>query len=151
MKLDKQVIVLATQEKKEVNTGVGRDSSHHGKRDGPYTVPAWRLIEKEDKVINNVKEFYWCTGDHYSGGVKHNGMYADHKTCNHNAWRSKMDEHRTSRNKDKKSNKKPSTPSNDLNQMLTLNNKLCNAFCTQGGLSAEKAVDRIWEDAQGNE
>ncbi len=33
---------------------------------------------------------------------------------------------------------------------LTLNDKLCNAFCTQAGLSAE-AVDCIWEDAQGNE
>ncbi len=33
-------------------------------------------------------------------------------------------------------------------QKLALNNKLCNAFCTQAGLSAE-AVNRIWEDAQG--
>ncbi len=32
-------------------------------------------------------------------------------------------------------------------QKLTLNDKLCNAFCTQAGLSAE-AVDCIWEDAQ---
>jgi hypothetical protein len=61
-----------------------------------------------------------------------------------------MDERRTSRNKDMKSNETPSKPSNDSNQKLTLNNKLCNAFCTQVGLSA-KAVDRIWEDAQGNE
>ncbi len=80
------------------------------KRDGPYTVPAWGLIKKEDKVINNRKEYYWCTGDHYSGGVKHNRMYDDHKTCNHNAWRSKIDEHCTSRNKDKKSDKTPSNP-----------------------------------------
>ena len=33
---------------------------------------------------------------------------------------------------------------------LTLNDKLKNAFCTQAGLSAE-AVNRIWQDAQGNE
>jgi hypothetical protein len=32
-------------------------------------------------------------------------------------------------------------------QKLTLNNKLCDAFCTQAGLSAE-VVDCIWEDAQ---
>jgi hypothetical protein len=150
LKLNKQIIALATQEKKEVtpDTGVGRGSSCCGKRESPYIVPAWRLIKKEDKVINNGKEYYWCTGDHYSGGVKqkHNKMYADHKTCNHNARRSKMDECRTSRNKDKKSNKTPSSPSNDSNQKLTLNDKLCNAFCTQTGLSAE-AVDRIWEDA----
>jgi hypothetical protein len=90
-KLDKQVIALATKENKEVtpDAGCGGGGSCHGKRDGPYTVPAWRLIKKEEKVINNGKEYYWCTGDHYSGSVKHNGMYADHKTCNHNEWRSK--------------------------------------------------------------
>ena len=148
LKLNKQVIALATQEKKEVtpNAGGGGGGSHHVKRDGPYTVPAWRLIKKEEKVINNGKEYYWCTGDHYSGGIKHNRMYADHKACNHDARRSKMDVCCTSSNKDKKSNKTPSKLSNDSNQKLTLNNKLCNAFCTQAGLSAE-AVDRIWEDA----
>jgi hypothetical protein len=62
----------------------------------------------------------------------------------------KIDEHCTSRNKAKKPNKTLAKPVNDLNQKLTLNNKLQNAFCTQAGLSAE-AVDRIWEDAQGNE
>ncbi len=61
-----------------------------------------------------------------------------------------MDEHCTSRNKDKKSIKTPSKPLNDLNQKLTLNDKLCNAYCTQVGLSAE-AVDKIWEDAQGKQ
>ncbi len=38
---------------------------------------------------------------------------------------------------------------NDFNQKLTLNNKLCSAFCTRSGLS-EEAVDRIWEDTRGN-
>jgi hypothetical protein len=59
LKLDKQVIAPATQEKKEVTpvAGVGRGSSHHGKRNGPYTVSAWRLIKKEDNAINNGKEY----------------------------------------------------------------------------------------------
>jgi hypothetical protein len=58
LKLIKQVIALKTQEKKEVtpDAGVGRGSSCHSKRDGPYTIPAWCLIKKEDKVINNGKE-----------------------------------------------------------------------------------------------
>ncbi len=151
LKLDKQVIALATQENKEVtpDAGLGRGGSRYGKRDGPYTAPAWHLIKKEEKVINNGKEYYWCTGDHYSGSVKHNGMYADHKTCNHNEWRSKMDERQTSRNKAKKPNETLAKPANDSNQKLTLNNKLHSAFCTQAGFSAE-AVNRIWEDAQGN-
>jgi hypothetical protein len=82
-KLNKQVITLATQENKEVTLDAGGSGggSRRGKRDGHYTVPVWHLIKKEDKVVNNGKEYYWCTGDHYSGGVKHNGMYADHKTC----------------------------------------------------------------------
>jgi hypothetical protein len=151
LKLDKQVIALATQANKEVTPDAGgsRGGSCRGKKDGPYTVPAWHLIKKEDKVINNGKEYYWCTEDHYSGCVKHNGMYADHKTCNHNEWRSKMDKRLTSRNKGKKPNRTPAKPANDSNEKLTLNDKLCSAFCTQAGLSAE-AVDRIWEDAQGN-
>ena len=61
-----------------------------------------------------------------------------------------MDKRCTSRNEGKKPNKTLAKPTNDSNQKLTLNNKLHSAFCTQAGLSAE-AVDRIWEDAQGNE
>jgi hypothetical protein len=150
-KLDKQVIALATQEKKEVTPDAGGSGggSRCGKRDGHYTVSAWHLIKKEDKVVDNGKEYYLCTGDHYSGGVKHNRMYADHKTCNHSEWRSKMDERRTSRNKGKKTHETLAKPANNLNQKLTLNDNLHSAFCTQAGLFAE-AVNRIWEDAQGN-
>jgi hypothetical protein len=151
LKLDKQVIALATQENKEVtpDAGCGGGGSCHGKRDGPYTVPAWHLIKKGEKVINNGKEYYWCTGDHCSGSAKPNGMYADDKTCNHNELRSKMDKCCTSWNKAKKLNKTLAKPANDSNQKLTLNNKLCSTFGTQAGLSAE-AVNKIWEDAQGN-
>jgi hypothetical protein len=55
LKLNKQVIALATQEKKEVtpDAGVGRESSCHCKRDSPNTVLAWCLIKEEDEVINN--------------------------------------------------------------------------------------------------
>jgi hypothetical protein len=61
-----------------------------------------------------------------------------------------MDECHTYRTKGKKPDETPAKPTNDSNQKLTLNDKLCSAFCTQAGLSAE-AFDRIWEDAQGNE
>ena len=43
-----------------------------------------------------------------------------------------------------------SKPAEVPSQKLALNDKLRNAFCTQAGLSAE-AIDRIWQDAQGNE
>ncbi len=78
-------------------------------------------------------------------------MYANHKTCDHDEWRSNTDECHTSRNKGKKSDETPAKSTNYLTQKLTLNDKLCSALCTQAGISAE-AVNRICEDAQqGNE
>jgi hypothetical protein len=110
------------------------------------------LIKKEDKVTVNGKEYFWCTGNHYSGGEKHNGMYADHKSCDHNSWRKTIDEQRATRNPGKSSTETSADakPAPAPEKKLTLNDKLRNAFCTQAGLSA-KAVDCIWEDAQGNE
>jgi hypothetical protein len=49
-------------------------STHCSKRD-PYTVAAWRLTKKEDKVCMHGKNYFWCTGNHWSGGRKHNGIY----------------------------------------------------------------------------
>jgi hypothetical protein len=116
------------------------------------------LIKKEDVVTVKGKEYFWCTGDHYSGGEKHNGMYADHKSCDHDSWRKRIDDQRATRNPGGKSSTETPTDAKPaplltpaaLGQKLTLNDKLRNAFCTQAGLSAE-AVDCIWEDAQGNE
>ncbi len=48
------------------------------------------------------------------------------------------------------SNETPSKPAEAPSQKLALNDKLCNTFCTQAGLSAE-AIDRIWQDAQRKE
>ncbi len=78
-------------------------------------------------------------------------MYANHKSSNHDAWRSRMDKRcafRTNNKREKPQGEK--LPTDTPSQKLTLNDKLCNAFCTQAGLSAE-AIDKIWEDAQGNE
>ncbi len=46
----------------------------------------WCLTKKENTVVSNGKTYHGCTGDHYSGGTKYDGMYADHKSCNHDAW-----------------------------------------------------------------
>jgi len=107
-------------------------------------------MKKEDKVTVQGRDYFWCTDDHWSGGVKHNGMYATHKTCNHRAWRSRMDERQKGYNGESKEMKE--TPSKPVggSQKHALNDKLRNAFCTQAGLSAE-AIDRIWQVALGNE
>jgi hypothetical protein len=152
-----QVVALATQAKKAIATdsynGDEGGDTHHSKRD-PYTVAAWRLTKKEDKVCMHGKDYFWCTGNHWSGGIKHNGMYADHKTCDHDSWRSRMDERRKNGNRNdgqsKETKETPSKPAEGPSQKLALNDKLCKAFCAQAGLSAE-AIDRIWQDAQGNE
>ncbi len=89
------------------------------------------------------KDYFWCTADHGCGGTKHNGMYADHKTCNHNLWRSHMDachKKRICDENDGQSNTTPSKPADGPSQKLALNGMLCNAFGTQTGLSAE-AID----------
>ena len=145
---DKRVVALATQAKKEPASDTPTGSTgepggaHHSKRD-PYTVAAWRLTKKEEKVTVQGKDYFWCTGDHWSGGVKHNGMYTDHKTCDHGAWRSRMDERRKRYNGEPKETKETSSkPVEAPSQKLALNDKLCNAFCTQAGLSAE-VIDRI--------
>ena len=156
-KLDKQVAAFATQQQ----SGGNNDKTDNQKSDGgnrrskkePYTVAAWRLIKKEDSVSVNGKEYFWCMGDHYSGGEKYNGMYADHKACDHDSWRKTIDEKRASRNPSGKPSNGPIAdpkPAPTQEIKLTLNDKLRNAFCTQAGLSAE-AIDRIWDDAQGKD
>jgi hypothetical protein len=151
-KLEKQVAAFATQAKMEI-TPIENKGPRCKKRDGPYTIAPWRLIKKEDTATNNGKTYHWCTGDHYSGGVKHNGMYADHKLCDHEAWQVRIDLNCT--NACAANGKGPTVetpkPAEQAPAMkLALNNKLRSAFCTQAGLSAE-AIDRIWQDAQGNE
>ncbi len=96
------------------------------------------------------KDYFWCTGDHYSGGEKYNGMYADHKTSDHDKWCKTIADCCVTCTSGKSSNDTPAPATPAIAQKLTLNNKLWNAFCTQAVLSAE-AVNRIWEDAQGRE
>ena len=58
-----------------------------------------------------------------------------------------MDEHQKGYNGQ---SKEPSSkPVETSSWKLALNDKLCNTFCTQAGLSA-KAIDQIWQNAQGN-
>jgi hypothetical protein len=151
-KFDKQVASFATQAtiKENPKDPAPKTDTRRSKKE-PYTVEAWCMIKKEDTVSVKGKNYFWCTGDHWSGGEKHNGMYADHKTCDHDIWRKTVDDRRAARNPGKSSNDTSapaSTPTNP-DMKLSLNYKLRNAFCTQAGLSAE-AVDRIWKDAQGN-
>ena len=123
-------------------------------KEGALHSSAWRLIKKEDSASVNGREYFWCIGDHYSGDEKYNGMYADHKSCDHDSWRQTIDRKRANCHLSGKSSNGATAADHKSattqEKKLTLNDKLRNAFCTQAGLSAE-AVDRIWEDAQGKD
>ena len=84
---------------------------------------------------------------HYSGGVVHNGMYARHKTYEHDAWRKDFDEKKAN---GKTSKANPSATSNTAQnadaKVLALSESLRTAVCTQAGLSSEVA-DRLWSNA----
>ncbi len=86
-KFDQQVASFATQIKKEITpiSTSNQDRESRRPKRAPYKVAAWRLVKKEDNIIVNGRDFHWCTGDHYSGGVKHNRMYANYKSSDHNA------------------------------------------------------------------
>ncbi len=57
--------------------------------------------------------------------------------------------HKNGNGNNGQSNETPSKPAEAPFQKLAINDKLCNAFCTQPGLSAE-TIDQIWKNAQGN-
>ncbi len=97
------------------------------------------------------KDNFWCTGNHWSGRTKHNWMYANHKSCHHDSWRSHIDACCKNNNRNNgQSNENPSKPAEAPSQKLALNDKFCNACFNQAGLSTE-AINHIWQDAQGNE
>ncbi len=150
-KFEQQVASFATQatNNRENNPAPKSDARSCCSKKAPYIVASWRLVKKEDKVTVNGKDCFWCTGDHYSGGEKYNGMYADHKSADHDMCRKTIDDHRATCTSVKSLNDSPAPATPAIAQKLTLNDKLWNAFCTQAGLSAE-AVDCIWEHAQGN-
>jgi hypothetical protein len=112
-KLEQQVTAFATQQQ----SGGAKENTQNSKSKGgsrcskkePYTVAVWCLIKKEDTVTVNGKEYFWCTGDHYSGGKKHNGMYADHKSCDHNSWHKTINDRRATQNPGGKSSSETST------------------------------------------
>jgi hypothetical protein len=141
-KFKQQVASLTTQatNNKENNHTPKLDAGPCRSKKAPYKVAAWRLVKKEDKDTVNGKDHFWCSGDHYSGGEKYNGMYADHKSADHDRWRKTIDDRRVTCTSRKLSNDTPAPATPAIAQKLTLNDKLRNAFCTQAGLSAEAVM-----------
>ena len=150
----KNTIALTTQTSRPPVDSANPRTGNRNNRNTPYTVAAWRLEKKGESQTKDEIEWHWCTKDHYSGGVVHNGMYARHKTYEHDAWRKYFDEKKAN-GKRFKSNPiaTSNTAQNADAKILALSESLRTAMCTQAGLSSEVA-DRLWSDAcreSGNE
>ena len=91
-------IVILTTKLKDLEAKISKQSSNtntngsYPKGNGQhYTVKPWRLEYKGEKVEVGGRIWNFCRGDHWSGGIKYNGMYCQHKTEEHDAWRKEMD------------------------------------------------------------
>ena len=133
------------------------DGSDSNKKKTPYTVKPWRLEYKGDEIEHNGVKNFWCKGDHWSGGQKHNGMYCTHDTAGHDAWRKAIDADkskygRVGSTNDADDSKKPSEGSetNTKTGRIGLSEKLQAALCTQVGLPSDMA-DQILREALADE
>ena len=88
-KLERTTIALVTTMTASVD-GSRYATCRHGQRQS-YTVKLWRLANKGNTITMNGRTWYWCLGDHYSGGKKYNGMYCLHDTTGHDTWRRDQD------------------------------------------------------------
>ena len=160
-----QVIALATKidhlEKQLQNTvalatAINQSGSNPNNSDGnrrsqkqPYTVKPWRLEFKGPSREVDGKTWHWCTGDHYSGGKVHNGMYSMHETKDHDTWRKEQDE-RNSRSRSRTppphSNHSAPAGTDAEKKKLALGERLRTALTTHAGLSSD-AYSKIWDDA----
>jgi hypothetical protein len=132
-------------------SGTKPGASENGGKKELYTVEPWRLIYTTPEVCKNGQTFHFCKGDHWSAGVKHNGMYTTHKTEDHDVWRKEMDEKRRIRREGgtrvpTDSTKRPSAgETGGERKKLALSERLQAALVTKAGLS-ENQFEHIWEE-----
>ena len=57
----------------------------------PYMLKPWRLECIGKTIVKGNRTHHWRKWDHWSTGIKHNGMYASRDTAGHDAWREEFD------------------------------------------------------------
>ena len=146
----KSTIALATAASTAKSGTPNNDAApnHQGKRQ-PYTVKEWRLKFDGDEKEVDGKPWYWFKGNHYSGGKVHSGMYATHKTCDHDKWRKEQDKRNTQKYAGKRTETPSAPESEPAAKKLALSDKLRTALTTKAGLSNEM-YDSIWNEANGD-
>ena len=111
----------------------------------------WRLIYTTPEVCKNGQTYHWYKGDHWSAGVRYNGMYTTHKTEDHDAWRKDLDERKRIKREGGthvpiNSNKRPGAEEfGGEKKKLNLSERLQAALVTKAGLT-ENQFDHIWEE-----
>ena len=106
-------------------------------------------MNKEDTVTVDEKTWYWCTKDHYSKGIVHNGINALHKTCKHDTWHKDLDERKLKlgHTNHKASTNPSTTPNLNPAKNISLSESLRISLCNQAGISSD-ASDSIWSDTR---
>ena len=144
--LKSNTIALTTKTEKHAATQPTRNNFRPKK--GSYTVDAWRILKKEDTLTVDENTWYWCTKDHCSKGIVHNGIYALHKPCDNYSWSKDLNDRKAKAvYTNPKAHTTPSTTQNlKPAKKLALSESLHTELCTQSGLSSD-AADCIWSDA----
>ena len=142
----KNTISLTTQTSRPPFDSANPRTCNLNNRNTLYTVAASRLEKKGESHNKDEIEWHWCTKEHYSGGVVHNGMYACYKTYEHDAWQKNFDE-KKAKGKTFKANQNATsnTAQKADAKKLALTKSLRTAMCTQAGLSSEVS-DRLWSN-----
>ena len=121
-------------------------SSHQGKiQPYTYTVKPWCLVfDREEQKVNDTK-WHWCKGDHYSGGVKYNGMYITRKTDEHNKWTKEQDKRNAQKRLDKYTWTHIASDTEPATKKLACSDKLPTVLATKAGL-LNAMYDSIWKE-----
>ena len=128
--------------------GGGNGGGGNGGGKQHHTVPDWKLEFKGTTMQRNGKEYSWCTEDHWSAGIKHNGMYQLHDTHGHADWRKRVDAEKAAKRDGAVSNTADQTnaTSNADQKKLSLSDNLRAALTTHAGLSHDE-MSRIWTES----
>ena len=146
-----QATVALTTIANNSNTNGGGGTGGGGTRQ-PHTVEEWKLKHEGETKHKYGKVYHWCTKDHWSNGIKHNGMYQLHSTADHDEWRKAKDAEKAAKKQSEAagsdvSNNQPNAGTSEAEKKkLALSDKLRAALTTQAGLSQE-AFGRIWAES----
>ena len=129
-----------------------------------HTVKPERLVFKGPTIFLDGRTYLWCEGDHWSGGVKYNGMYCNHSTEHHDQWRKIQDERSAARKNappppdTKAEEDKPSVPAESTSASdskepdqkkwkLTMSDQLQSVLVTNTNLTPQQ-FQHLWNECE---